>query len=363
MPTAVVTIICIALVVLGGMAMSQGILTSADTAAFSVDGISTREGDITRTEINTLRAETLSWSDLLRVTVNNGGQTKLTDFDKWDFIVHYSDSTIAYDKWLPYTDGVLNNDEWRKVRIGLDGPNEYFEPEILNPEEDLVILAKLNPLPQVSSAGVITIASPNGVENSVSFSKLSYTLLVPHSENTTIAGTRYYQVAESAAADVGGLTETTDVFHVGESARKMMHQENDSSRPAAHVFSLTGITQIPSATWTAYYRCRSIGMSNVEDDVISFNINILVRKADGTLRETLATDVAGAFLTGSELNTWLTKSAVYDFPGYTVVDNNDYLEIDYYGKIAGGASDTEGSLQIRVDDNTLAGVDQTRITA
>ena len=100
MATAVVSIICIALIVLGGMTMSQGILTSADTAALSVEEISAREGAIMRTEVDTLRAAHLSWADLLRVTVDNSGQTKLASFDKWDFIVHYYDSGGTY-----YTNG------------------------------------------------------------------------------------------------------------------------------------------------------------------------------------------------------------------------------------------------------------------
>ena len=51
MATAVVSIICLALIVLGGMTMSQGILTSVDTAALSVEEISVRDGEIMRTEV------------------------------------------------------------------------------------------------------------------------------------------------------------------------------------------------------------------------------------------------------------------------------------------------------------------------
>ncbi len=96
MTTAVVSIICIALIILGGMAMSQGFLTSADTTALSIEEISAREGDIMRTETDTIRAEPLSWADLLRVTVDNSGQNKLASFNKWDFIVHYYDGGGTY---------------------------------------------------------------------------------------------------------------------------------------------------------------------------------------------------------------------------------------------------------------------------
>ena len=59
---------------------------------------------------------------------------------------------------------------------------------------------------------------------------------------------------------------------------------------------------------------------------------------------------------------WTTVIGTYDFPGYTVVDANDYLEIDYYGDVVSqGPTGTYGDTQIRVDDNTLPAGEQTRI--
>ena len=84
--------------------MSQGILTSADSAALSVKEIGMREGEITRTDPDAVRAAYIFWADLLWVTVENAGQTKLASFDKWDFIVHYYDgSGVYHTEWLPYT--------------------------------------------------------------------------------------------------------------------------------------------------------------------------------------------------------------------------------------------------------------------
>ena len=64
-----------------------------------------------------------------------------------------------------------------------------------------------------------------------------------------------------------------------------------------------------------------------------------------------------------ETDTWLTKSATYAFPGYTVVDDSDYLEIVYYGEIRGNGSNTPGYMQLMIDDSTLDESDQTRIEA
>jgi hypothetical protein len=363
MATAVVSIICLALIVLGSMAMSQGILTSADTAAFSVDEISMREGAIMRTDVGAVRAEHLSWSELLRVTVENSGQTKLANFNKWDFIAHYYDTDGTYSQWLPYTEGALGDNEWQKARICLNGQQEFFEPGILNPEEELIILAKLNPLPADGTIGEIIVSTPNGIRNPISFSKLGYTLLTPHSENTTISGTDYYQLAEATPSDGIAITEMTDLFAAGEINIKIMHDENDASRQARHVFSLTGINKIPAATWTVYYRCRTVDFQNLEDNDANFNIDILIRQADGTVRTPLATNVANAYILSDEVDMWLTKSATYDFPEYKVVDDSDYLEIVYYGETEGQGPVNAGYMQIRIDDDTLALADQTRIKA
>ena len=105
MAAIVVSIICVAMIIVGGMTLSQGILTSADTAAASAHEISLREGEMTRTDLEVVRANYLSWADLLRVTVKNTGQTKLYDFDKWDFIIRYIDASgTDHAEWLPYTE-------------------------------------------------------------------------------------------------------------------------------------------------------------------------------------------------------------------------------------------------------------------
>lgn len=365
MATILVSIICIAMIVVGGMTLSSGILTSTDATALSVEEISIRDGDIARTGLDAVRAAELSWSDLLRVTVVNTGQTKLASFDKWDFIVHYSDANGVYHtEWLPYTTGNLSINKWQKARIGLNGPIEFFEPGILNPGEELVMLASLSPLPGDNTTGDITIATPNGIYDSIAFSNLGYTLLAPHSENTTISNTRYYELAEAAPAD-GIALLFEEEFGNGESGRKILCRTNETARLAKHLFPLVGISEIPASDWIVYYRCFAWGDGQFPstDGDVRFNIDILVRKADGTLRATIASGVADAYLDKSEEGDWVTKSATFAFPGYTVVDENDYLEIDYYGETHLGPGSDSGYLQLSVDDNTLPTDEQTRIEA
>jgi hypothetical protein len=86
------------------------------------------------------------------------------------------------------------------------------------------------------------------------------------------------------------------------------------------------------------------------------DIDILVRQFDGSVRATLATGVAdSADLT----STPATFSGAYSMAEYTVVDQTDYLEIDYYVDVASATSGTAAYL--RIDDNTLPTADQTRV--
>jgi archaellum component FlaF (FlaF/FlaG flagellin family) len=365
MAAAIVTIICIAMIIVGGMTLSQGIITSADSAAISVESISVREGDMMRTDLNAARAVKLSWADYLRVTVMNNGQTKLASFDKWDVIVSYTDNTGAtHSTWLRYSDSVLGDNKWQKARIGLYGPTEFFEPGILNPSEEIVILARLNPLAGASTEGDISLTTPNGIYDSMTFFNLGYTRLTPQSENITIANTKYYELVEAAPADGTAIISRAD-FSNNESARKILYNVDQPTRPAKHIFPLIGINQIPAGTWTFYYRCFIGGDGEFpqEDNDACFNVDIMVRQADGSLRATIATGVASAFIAKESQGVWVTLSGTYNFPGYTVVDENDYLEIDYYGQTTQGPDGGSGYMQLSVDDSTLPVSDQTRIKA
>ena len=174
METAIVSVICIALIVIGGMTMSQGFLTSVDTTSAALEELGVRDEEIMRTELSPVSANTTITGNILYVTLENSGQTKLADFNKWDVIVQYYDGGATYHtKWLPYTDGTPGNNEWTKEGIYLNTENEtaeVFEPAILNPREKIKIEAKLNPAVGEDTDNLVVISTPNGIPASVSFS-------------------------------------------------------------------------------------------------------------------------------------------------------------------------------------------------
>jgi hypothetical protein len=170
METLIVSLLCIALVVFGGMTMSQGFLTSVDASTTGLEEIGQRDENIMRTELSSVSASQPA-SETLEVTLENSGQTKIADFNKWDVIVqYYDDAGIYYTKWLPYTEETLGDNEWEVVWIRLDGETEAFEPNVLNPAEQIMIRAQLDPPVGAGTTNMVVVATPNGIPASAYFS-------------------------------------------------------------------------------------------------------------------------------------------------------------------------------------------------
>jgi hypothetical protein len=163
METAIVSIMCIALIVFGGMTMSRGLITSVDSGATGLDAAGQRNETIMRTEITPLNAN-LPSANTLEITVENSGQSRLADFDKWDVIIQYYDPTGTYHiVWLPYTEDALGDNEWKMAWIHVNDVPEVFEPNILNPNEQMLIRAQLNPEVGAGTTNMAVIATPSGI--------------------------------------------------------------------------------------------------------------------------------------------------------------------------------------------------------
>ena len=86
------------------------------------------------------------------------------------------------------------------------------------------------------------------------------------------------------------------------------------------------------------------------------DIDILVRRSDGAIRATLASGVADS---AEITSTPTTLSGTYSMAAYFVVDQTDYLEIDYCVDVTSATSGVIAYL--RIDDIALSAADQTRV--
>jgi hypothetical protein len=170
METAIVSIICIALIVFGGMTMSQGFLTSVDSTAQALDKMGQRNERILRTELSPTYVDTQNLGSVLNVFLSNTGQAKLADFGKWDVIIQYYDGIGVYHVvWLPYTEAPLADNQWRNNGIYWSGNAEVFERGIVNPGEEIRIQARLNPPIGPDTNNQVIVSTPNGVPALISF--------------------------------------------------------------------------------------------------------------------------------------------------------------------------------------------------
>jgi hypothetical protein len=163
-------------------------------------------------------------------------------------------------------------------------------------------------------------------------------ILYCHQETTTIAGTTYYLLKLNTPADASGTTFSASTGLV---LRVVWGK---------FVYPLTGISKILASTIYATYRAYTSG------GTVNAEIDIKILEADGTVRTTIATGVSKSANLGSS---WATYTgANYSFAEYTVVDQTDYLEIDYIANVTKFKSGQYAYL--RIDDNTLNLADQTR---
>jgi len=142
--------------------------------------------------------------------------------------------------------------------------------------------------------------------------------LYAHREQTAINRTSYYQFKRSGP-DSAVLNLTVWNQYAGRYCF------------GGFLYPLANQT-LPVATWTFYYYA-AVKMAWKWIGAAHCDVDILIRKADGSIRSIIATDVATASVTAVKGDTAITYSLVsgtYSFPGYSVVDPTDYLEIDYY---------------------------------
>jgi len=171
--------------------------------------------------------------------------------------------------------------------------------------------------------------------------------LTAHEEITTIGGTNY-RTFRLVSANRAGI----DFDVLGTVGRRLCFRA---------VYPLTGIGSIPASTWTIYYRVQRYRTATgaVTLPVCHADVDVLIRKSDDTVRTTIATNVANSPDFAAGLDVWETVSGTYAWSAYTVVDQTDYLEVDFYIQVT--TAGTRSAPRMRMDDSGLPVADQTRV--
>ena len=174
MDSAITGLIILALLLLTVFTVAQGYLSLQDRALGAWREMEMRMAERVHTDLAPVSAETKASGSIVELTLANEGDVKLADFDRWDVIVEYDASSGDHIiDWIPYEE--LTENRWWTVKgIYLDasaGITETFEPNILNPGEEVIIQLWLSPTVGLTTTNLATVATPNGISASQVFTR------------------------------------------------------------------------------------------------------------------------------------------------------------------------------------------------
>ncbi len=171
MENAILSLICIAVVLSGGMTLAQSAMLSADQISTEWKKMEVRAEDLARTAIAATDADYTS--GMVEVEVENSGQRTLGKFSDWDVVVQYYDSdSTYYIRRLTYATGTSPGDnEWVVYALRFNGNAETFQLGLLDPGEDLMLRLKTVPTLGDNKNMLVVIAAPNGVTTTIQFTR------------------------------------------------------------------------------------------------------------------------------------------------------------------------------------------------
>jgi len=159
-----ITIVCIALILLGTVSYASSSLSSADVITNSFKNTVERARQIGRTNITATGALTNAGGSAVEVTLSNNGNTSLRNFSRWDVIVRYQNGATL---WIPYSAAAVPG--WSDNGTFLNGSPDVFEPGIFNPAERLKINVRLSPAVAENTTNLAVIPTDNGVNTQIAF--------------------------------------------------------------------------------------------------------------------------------------------------------------------------------------------------
>lgn len=100
MENLAISIICIALLIIGAVSISMSALNSINTVSDALRIEETLARDIRNSSISCVSTSTINDGANVIVDIDNTGNTDLYDYDAWDVIVRYADGDT---QWIPYS--------------------------------------------------------------------------------------------------------------------------------------------------------------------------------------------------------------------------------------------------------------------
>lgn len=177
MESAIVALVCIALMVFAAQVVSEGALSTTNESVEAWNVMHAAMHYTAQTRIAGVSGETPD-GVTVDVVFGNTGETKIEDYDMWDVFLTYQDTgSNLWTTRMAYESagaGSLDDNEWAVEGVYRDesaGEAEGWDPLILNPDEEIKIRMQVNPTVKSGSPALATVSTPAGVTASVTFER------------------------------------------------------------------------------------------------------------------------------------------------------------------------------------------------
>lgn len=178
MPSVILAVFAVALITMSVLVLTSTSLNSAEQISLALDRRVHRNGDADRTDLSLVSADLVATSTNIDVSIRNTGQISLRNFDRWDVLLQYyatSSNSGLNIGWMSYTTSTPSaTGEWTVRGPYLDSVSlkaEVYDPNVLNPGEEMIVRVNITPAIPTSTDNVMTIAEPGGVTISAPFSR------------------------------------------------------------------------------------------------------------------------------------------------------------------------------------------------
>jgi hypothetical protein len=156
MENIIITIACIALILMSSVSFASSSINSIDKLTSSWKQTEKISSDMRTTVITSVSSQVYDSGSRIEVVIRNDGSYSLSQFNKWDVILKYQNGNVA---WIPYTTATPG---WTVSGIYLNGSPEIYEPNIFNPLETMKLNIKLSTALSSNTTNLATIATFNG---------------------------------------------------------------------------------------------------------------------------------------------------------------------------------------------------------
>lgn len=271
MENVLTAIIVIFLLLFGALRLSDRAISSQET--LSETWHEQQEGYIEAANTRFSPVESHVAPNSVTVILHNDGSTRLMDFERWDLIATYYDTSGTYRvEYLPFSE-LAAPSTWRVAGIYLDaatGRSEVFDRGIWNPGEDLMIEVRQSASIGIGEPFQAVLASSYGVAAGITASHdappelasnetltitpganaLIHTALLEVSDADTLTGSLIYTITGTPA---DGLLIPSRAFSQAQINAGLVSYNHTGTGPGSDTFSFTvsdGETVIGPYTFT-----------------------------------------------------------------------------------------------------------------